>query len=81
MPGSSLPARSERKRVLIFQGRAHYYETGDAGAMRVPLGVLTALGSPPLVLTNAAGSLQAGIRPGEPRRRSPTTSTCPARTR
>ncbi|MDR6874466.1 purine-nucleoside phosphorylase [Bosea sp. BE125] len=52
------------KKVLIFQGRAHYYETGDPAAMRVPLGMLTAFGSPPLILTNAAGSLKPDLRPG-----------------
>ena len=52
------------RRVLLFQGRAHYYETGDAGAMRVPVAVAKALGVPALVLTNAAGSVREHIRPG-----------------
>ncbi|WP_210485288.1 purine-nucleoside phosphorylase [Microvirga antarctica] len=52
------------KRVLLFQGRAHYYETGDAGAMRVPVGVVKALGIPVLILSNAAGSVRPEIRPG-----------------
>lgn len=52
------------RKVLIFQGRAHYYETGDPAVMRVPLGMLTALGSPPLILTNAAGSLRPDLPPG-----------------
>jgi purine-nucleoside phosphorylase len=56
--------RLEAKTVLIFQGRAHYYEGGDAAVMRVPLGMLCALGSPPLILTNAAGSLKAEMPPG-----------------
>jgi purine-nucleoside phosphorylase len=54
----------EGKRVLLFQGRAHYYETGDAGAMRVPVGVIRNLGIPVVVLTNAAGSVRPDIRPG-----------------
>jgi purine-nucleoside phosphorylase len=54
----------EGKRVLLFQGRAHYYETGDAGAMRVPVALVQALGVPVLVLTNAAGSVRPHIRPG-----------------
>jgi purine-nucleoside phosphorylase len=54
----------EGKRVLLFQGRAHYYETGDAGAMRVPVALVRELGVPVLVLTNAAGSVRAHIRPG-----------------
>jgi purine-nucleoside phosphorylase len=52
------------KRVLLFQGRAHYYETGDAGAMGVPVALVRALGIPALILTNAAGSVRAQIRPG-----------------
>ena len=54
----------EGRRVLLFQGRSHYYETGDAGAMRVPVGLVKALGIPAIVLTNAAGSVRAEIRPG-----------------
>jgi purine-nucleoside phosphorylase len=54
----------EGKRVLLFQGRAHYYETGDAGAMRLPIALIRELGIPVLVLTNAAGSLREEIRPG-----------------
>jgi purine-nucleoside phosphorylase len=54
----------EGRRVLLFQGRAHYYETGDAGAMHVPVGLVKALGIPALVLTNAAGSVREDIRPG-----------------
>ena len=52
------------RKVLIYQGRAHYYEGGDAAVMRVPLGLLTAFGSPPLILTNAAGSLRPDMGPG-----------------
>jgi purine-nucleoside phosphorylase len=62
-PGQLICGRMEKKRVLLLQGRAHYYETGDAAAMRVPIGVVAALGSPPLLLTNAAGSLKLDIRP------------------
>ncbi len=54
----------EGKPVIIFQGRSHYYETGKADAMRLPIGVLSQLGSPPLLITNAAGSTKADIRPG-----------------
>ena len=54
----------EGRRVLLFQGRSHYYETGDAGAMRVPVALVRALGVPVLVLTNAAGSVREEIRPG-----------------
>jgi purine-nucleoside phosphorylase len=61
-PGQLIAGRIERKRVLLLQGRSHYYETGDAAAMRVPIGAIAALGSPPLLLTNAAGSLKLDLR-------------------
>ena len=35
----------EGLRVAVLGGRAHYYETGDAAAMRVPLETLAALGA------------------------------------
>ena len=61
--GRLIAGRLAKKRVLIFQGRAHYYETGDAAAMRVPIGVVAALGGPPLLLSNAAGSIKLDFRP------------------
>jgi purine-nucleoside phosphorylase len=62
--GRLVAGRMEGKRVLLFQGRSHYYETGDAGAMRVPVALIRELGIPALILTNAAGSVRAHIRPG-----------------
>lgn len=51
-------------RVAVLGGRSHYYETGDASAMRLPLEVLRDLGGETLLLTNAAGSLRADMPPG-----------------
>src|ERR1700689_5624275 len=34
----------EGRRVALFQGRGHYYERGDANAMRLPLAAVPALG-------------------------------------
>lgn len=51
-------------RILAYQGRAHFYEHGDAQAMRIAIGVLSRLGRPPLLLTNAAGSTRADLPPG-----------------
>lgn len=55
----------EGVRVAVFGGRAHYYESGNPAAMRLPLEVLAALGAEALIATNAAGSLRADIRPGD----------------
>src|SRR5690349_6665171 len=62
--GRLVAGRLEGRRVLLFQGRAHYYETGDAGAMRLPVAFVKEHGIAKLVLTNAAGSVRAEIRPG-----------------
>jgi purine-nucleoside phosphorylase len=56
--GRLIAGRVAGKRILVLQGRAHYYERGDAAAMRVPIGTIAALGQPPLLLTNAAGSVR-----------------------
>ena len=55
----------EGRRVAVFGGRVHYYEAGDPAAMRMPIGLLQALGAGRLVLTNAAGSLRPEMEPGE----------------
>jgi purine-nucleoside phosphorylase len=55
----------EGVRVAVFGGRAHYYETGNPAAMRLPLEVLKALGAEAVIATNAAGSMRADIRPGD----------------
>lgn len=56
--------RLEGARVAVFGGRAHYYESGRADAMRLPLEVLKALGAERLIVTNAAGSLEPATPPG-----------------
>ncbi|NOR61707.1 MAG: purine-nucleoside phosphorylase [Rhodobacteraceae bacterium] len=53
------------QRVAVFGGRAHYYERGQADAMRVPLELLKALGADRVILTNAAGSFRSDIPPGD----------------
>ena len=50
--------------VLMLAGRAHYYEHGNAAAMRPVLEALAGIGIDRLILTNAAGSLDAEMQPG-----------------
>ena len=50
--------------VLVLAGRVHYYEHGDAGAMRPVLETLSAFGITHLILTNAAGSVREDMPPG-----------------
>ncbi|MGL4323824.1 MAG: purine-nucleoside phosphorylase [Beijerinckiaceae bacterium] len=52
------------KRVLMMQGRAHYYEHGDARTMRMPIAIMAALRARMIVLTNSAGSLHEATGPG-----------------
>lgn len=52
-------------RVAVLGGRIHYYEKGQADAMRAPLEVMAGLGAKELLLTNAAGSVRDGLGPGD----------------
>jgi purine-nucleoside phosphorylase len=51
--------------VVMLSGRVHFYEKGDANAMRAPIEVLAGLGVDTLILTNSAGSLRQEIAPGD----------------
>lgn len=50
--------------VIMLAGRVHYYEKGDANAMRLPIETLKELGVESLILTNSAGSLLEEMPPG-----------------
>lgn len=50
--------------VVVLAGRAHPYESGNAAVMRPALDQLKAAGIDTLILTNAAGSLKASMKPG-----------------
>jgi len=64
--GSEVVAgRVEGVPVIVLSGRAHYFENGDANAMRTPIETLAALGCDTLILTNSAGSLRTEVGPGE----------------
>lgn len=62
--GRLVAGRIGTARVVALQGRAHYYERGDAAAMRAPIATLAALGVGALILTNAAGGLREDLSPG-----------------
>jgi purine-nucleoside phosphorylase len=51
--------------VLVLAGRKHAYETGDADGMKGAIRTLAAIGVQVLVQTNAAGSMDDTMRPGE----------------
>jgi purine-nucleoside phosphorylase len=52
------------KEVAVLAGRAHPYESGNAAVMRPALEQLKNAGIEVLILTNAAGSLKAAMKPG-----------------
>ena len=51
--------------VAVLSGRRHAYESGDPAVMKGAVATLAACGVQVLVQTNAAGSLDAAMRPGE----------------
>ena len=72
-PVSTAPSHAGRlvfgqfggQRVAIMQGRLHLYEGWSARDIAFPLRVANALGVRKLVVTNAAGSLNAAFDPGD----------------
>jgi purine-nucleoside phosphorylase len=52
------------RRVVAYNGRAHYYERGDSTVMRAPVATLVGLGCAQALITNAAGSLHEEMGPG-----------------
>lgn len=53
------------QRLAVLTGREHYYEHGNAAAMRPALETIAELGARTLLLTNSAGSLNPEVGPGE----------------
>jgi purine-nucleoside phosphorylase len=51
--------------VVILQGRVHFYEGYTASQVTFPMRVLGLLGVSAVVITNAAGGIQAGYRVGQ----------------
>ncbi|MBX9741684.1 MAG: purine-nucleoside phosphorylase [Beijerinckiaceae bacterium] len=51
-------------RVAWLQGRAHFYEDGDAAAMSGALETLASLGATRLLVTSASGGTRADVAPG-----------------
>jgi purine-nucleoside phosphorylase len=62
--GTLLLGRLGGRDVAVLCGRKHFYETGDAAAMKGAIRSLAAFGVKVLLQTNAAGSLAPAIRPG-----------------
>lgn len=54
------------KRALVFLGRTHLYEGRGVAALAHGVRTAAAAGANLIVLTNAAGGLRHGMRPGQP---------------
>jgi purine-nucleoside phosphorylase len=52
------------RRVVAYDGRSHYYESGNSAVMRLPIATLVGLGCKQALFTNAAGSLHEAHGPG-----------------
>ena len=63
--GRVVLGRLGTQQVALLDGRRHPYEGGRADGMNGAIRTLAGLGVQTLVLTNAAGSLDPAIRPGE----------------
>ena len=55
----------EGKKVLVLQGRTHYYEGHNISKIGLPIRVMQRLGIKTLILTNASGGLNEDFYPGD----------------
>jgi purine-nucleoside phosphorylase len=55
----------EGVKVMVLQGRTHYYEGYDMGHITMPVRVMQRLGCDKLVVTNAAGAINPDYIPGD----------------
>lgn len=51
--------------LLVFKGRVHFYESSFLRTVLTPIKVAAALGCKYLIVTNAAGGINRGFRPGQ----------------
>lgn len=63
--GKLVTGKLENREILVMQGRLHYYEGYSMEQITFPVRVLKELGIKVLVLTNAAGSLNEKMQPGD----------------
>ena len=63
--GEIVSGKIANKKVLVFSGRVHYYETASAIDAAVTSIVSHPLGIKTIVLTNAAGILNEKFYPGD----------------
>ena len=62
--GQFVVGKLEGREVLCMQGRFHYYEGYTMEQVTFPIRVMKLLGISTLIVTNAAGGINTGFRPG-----------------
>lgn len=55
----------EGVKVLVLQGRTHFYEGYSMGRITLPVRVMQRLGCDKMVVTNAAGAIDPDFQPGD----------------
>lgn len=63
--GALVAGRLEGVEVAAMQGRFHLYEGWEPADVALPVRALAALGAGMLLVTNAAGGIRPGFRPGD----------------
>jgi purine-nucleoside phosphorylase len=63
--GRIVIGRLEEQDVLVLQGRVHFYEGYSMQQITLPVRVMHALGVRTLIVTNAAGGMNASFTPGD----------------
>jgi len=53
------------KKILMMEGRFHYYEGHEMAQVTLPIRVMQQLGIPRLIVTNAAGGVNKNFHPGQ----------------
>ena len=63
--GKLIAGNIQNKNVIFMQGRVHFYEGYSMQEVVFPIRILKAVGVKKLILTNAAGSLNKKLLPGD----------------
>jgi len=64
-PGRLLVGACRGARILVFQGRRHWYEGLGWDPIAFPIFLCREMGVPAVVLTNAAGGIREDLAPGD----------------
>ncbi|MBI4428030.1 MAG: purine-nucleoside phosphorylase [Ignavibacteriales bacterium] len=63
--GQIIRGRKSSQRLLVFQGRVHFYESGILDSVVYPVLLAHKLGARVLLVTNAAGGINSRFRAGD----------------